>query len=330
MEIPIPLQKEIEEYITNHQPQLDWDYREELSGEQIAKLIKSPEDAMAEIEEELFEQNEDHCAELEKQTRKDILLHFRDKLKAAAGGKKWKKDAKEFIRECVSIDLNIEGLMRNTPAQVFFYDTGMETEGETWAFSPAERRLAKYRIKKTLSIPDSRFDKNIYEMIDNASYGGRLVVYFNMDIDDLLELMAKNANRITFSNAAIAIIDNANGSGHDTELPKFTFSLPLKRENIFYEKAIHYNYTFSVCGMSSDWCDSTDVQTSFDPALESVQIPVSPLNAAIDQQKQYDLTYRSGKCTFGDMDITRHRNIIYINDFPCGNKCTDCHTFWID
>ena len=33
---------------------------------------------------------------------------------------------------------------------------------------------------------------------------------------------------------------------------------------------------------------------------------------------------------FGDMNISRHKETPYRNDYPCGSRCEDCGTFWID
>lgn len=59
-------------------------------------------------------------------------------------------------------------------------------------------------------------------------------------------------------------------------------------------------------------------------------VPVSVLNIMNEENKKYDLIFEQGKCSSGDMNINRHRAVMYVNDFPCGSKCTDCGTFWID
>ena len=43
-----------------------------------------------------------------------------------------------------------------------------------------------------------------------------------------------------------------------------------------------------------------------------------------------DAVFKTGGCTAGDMDMNRHRNTYYLNEFPCGTHCPHCHTFWID
>lgn len=218
----------------------------------------------------------------------------------------------------------IDDLLRNTSDLVVFYDTGEEFDG--YGNSEAQYRLDRIRIKKLLSIPDSAHDRDIDMMLMQASYGGRLVIYFNAGVKELLT--DKTINSIRFNNAAIAIIDTGGGSGDHCYLNGHSFTLPFKRDNLFVDETINYNYTYAVCGMSSDWCDGTGF-TLLEEAVPS-ELPDSSLNAFMDREAELDAIFKSGKCTLGDMKYERHRKHTYINDFPCGNKCLDCGTFWID
>lgn len=218
----------------------------------------------------------------------------------------------------------VDDLLRNTRELVVFYDTGEEFDG--YGNSAAQYRLDRMRIKKLFSITDSKYDHDIDMMLMQASYGGNLVVYFNADVIDLLS--DKPVNSIHFDNAAIAIINTVNGSGDHCHLEGHSFTLPFTRDNLFVDKTISYNYTYSVCGMSSDWCD----RTGFTLLEESVpcELTESSLNSFMEREAKLDAVFKSGKCTFLDMKYERHRRHTYINDFPCGNKCLDCGTFWID
>ena len=50
----------------------------------------------------------------------------------------------------------------------------------------------------------------------------------------------------------------------------------------------------------------------------------------MEYDEKCDRVYASGGCTAGDMNMLRHRDVYYINNYPCGNKCPHCGTFWID
>lgn len=248
----------------------------------------------------------------EKKAKKLIKLHFDD------------------IR-CQLEDRNnsdvVGDLIRNTGDMIFFYETGISTTG--YNGTQAEHRMEKTRIKRLLSIKTKDFDNQIKTMLSDASYGGQLVIYFRDRLNNLI--VDKDTSHIRFTNATIAIIDTCNGSGADCCIGnKHSFLLPMDREKLFVEKSVSYNYTYQVCGMSEDWCNST--KTEFVDAETNPAIKLKPgkINAHMQTEKFLDAVWAKGICTPGDMKINRHKETEYINDFPCGLKCTKCNTFWID
>ena len=225
----------------------------------------------------------------------------------------------------------IKDLIRNTSDMVMFYDTGYEVGGDSWQWKPAKMRLERYLLKKHLGIVNTTmYDDRIEIMLAQASYGGQLVVYFHGDIENLIFEKGK-FNTVRFRDAHIAVIDTFGGSGDSTHLNKSEFSLPFDAERIFVDKTIKYNYTYSVCGMSSDWCQETDMILE-NTDMELKELPTSDLAAIQGRDKAFAAKWNNGRgeCSFGDMDIRRHKNTPYRNDYPCGNKCTYCGTFWID
>ena len=220
----------------------------------------------------------------------------------------------------------IKDLFRNTSAQTMFYDTGHYVESE-YGESEAHYRLERIRIKKLLNIKDDTFDRNIDMMISQASYGGKLYVYFYDSVEDFINI-DESFNTIEFSgHVSIAIVDNGNGSGDSMELAH-SFELPLNKGNIFLDKEVSYSYTFDVCGMSSDWCEGTNAKSKI--TAEPGTIEKSSINEHIEREAKLDKIYKEGGCTAGDMKYTRHRDVEYINNYPCGNRCPHCSTFWID
>lgn len=247
--------------------------------------------------------------ELEEEEAEDIIETY------------W-EDLRQEIQER-DISNPIHDLLRNTDDPVCFYDTGIELfEG----YDEADLKNAIRLVKKTLKIKTKKYDTRISIMLQQASYGGLLVVYFRKDAEELMNI--GEANTITFKNPMIAVIDMVNGSGDHTDLEGHQFSLPFTPKNIFVDKTFKYSYTFSVCGMYSNWCDCTDV--SFSNTKSKREIETSALHAHQEREEELDRIFKSGKCTAGDMDMKRHRRTIYINDFPCGTHCKDCGTFWID
>jgi hypothetical protein len=165
-------------------------------------------------------------------------------------------------------------------------------------------------------------------MLQEASYGGQLVVYFYDGADSLITDNEKDWESLSFTNPVIAIINTGNGSGGDARLEGHTFSMPFVRANLFIDKYFKHNYVSAVCDMDQDWCEDSKAVFSLEPIQG--RKPKSPLAAGALQDREYTKTYKMGKCTLGDRDITRHRDVYYINDFPCGNQCPHCGTFWID
>ncbi len=202
-------------------------------------------------------------------------------------------------------------------------------EAESWSWHKPRIRLERYAIKKHLGIvATTSYDDAIEMMIRQASYGGQLLIFFNLKIDDFIGDLPER-NTIKFNNAMIGIIDHGNGSGDvlDRDI-KEEIILPYDHENVFLEKSIKYNWTYSIAGMCRDWADSTSIEFSEENQLCTIE--KSPTNAHLKREEEYNKTFKEGGCTFGDMDIKRHRNTPYRNDFPCGNKCTKCGNFWID
>ena len=225
----------------------------------------------------------------------------------------------------------VSDLLRNTSKESIYYDTSYEVEADSWNWN--QKRILKEinAIKKVLKIPRANIvnDDRLSIMIQQASYGGQLVIYFRVPYTELLSNQEQDFNTVMFKDPNIAIINTSNGSGDSTDLEQVEFTLPFNRKNLFIDKLDHYSYVHEVCGMCSDWCDSTEVTFSFNKTRAKKLLDSDSI-AKRESDNQLDKTFADGKCTFGDMDISRHRGATYINSYPCGNKCPHCGTFWID
>jgi len=331
------LRAEIISHIEKNQPEVYWDYNDELSKEHIEQIFKAT-DGLSDVENDLYDRNIDYIFGLEDGAIKEYLSEFKSKIMGELCPEldeddfeefEWEEDFREFCREYIHVDFCMNDLLRRTREQVFFYDTCQEF-GDQCFNSAMDKYNDIRRIKKTLGIKTKDYDERIRELLDNASYGGQLVVYFKADVKLLRECMDNTTDKtmITFKrDVSIAITNTGNGSGHDIDI-KHEFELPFNPENLFYEDTIKYNYSWEVCGMSYDWCDGTD--WGFRTKTRKQRTAKSSLNASIDRDREYKRVYDSGKCTFGDMDYQRHRGITYRNEYPCGSKCPHCGTFFVD
>jgi hypothetical protein len=243
-------------------------------------------------------------------------------------------DNQENIRELLYDRDNsdtIKDLIKNTRNEIMFYSTGVEIN-DIYGTGADYYELLKEEIKvvkKTLGIKSEQFDDEIRSLIQNAGYGGELRIYFNQRFDMFITDTDKDFKSIRFhGNVNIAVADSINGSGDCIALP-IDITLPFKRENIFIDREVKYSFAHEVCGMCGDYGKDTIVVMSFIP-VKNDKPAVSKMAKHMEQEREYDKIFQSGKCSSFDMDIKRHRNIIYINSYPCGNKCMDCGTFWVD
>ena len=185
------------------------------------------------------------------------------------------------------------------------------------------------QIKSIVSLTSDVSNEDIDEMIKTATYGGKLVIYFLGNFEKFTT--KEDIKSISFRHAAVAIIDIERGSGDHCYLSmEHKFSLPFERGNIFLDKSIKYNYTFAVCGLDSKWCRSTIVELSEEPSTSGIELPLSDVQDNIDENKKFLKIFNEGGCSFSDRDITRHRDVFYTNNFPCGSKCPHCGAFWVD
>lgn len=218
-------------------------------------------------------------------------------------------------------------MIRHTSDPVMFYDTGEEINFDIPFGTEQDMKECLKQIKKALKIKlsEKKYDATLKMMIEQG-YFGRLVIYFTVDIKAMMNL--KDDNVISFENPVVAIINTWQGSGDHCELIGHKFSLPLNLNNLFMDRCVHYSYTYEVCGMYSNWCDGTIVHFKKQKIFKPVKS--SSLNEDKAIEDEYKKTFLEGKCTFGDMNMRRHRGTYYLNEFPCGTHCPHCHTFWID
>lgn len=307
------------------------DYRESLDEqtEAIQQCIaaRNWEALIMALNDSGWEQEMESKDEYRKQLRKDLQAKYSLKKKQA---KILLRVFEEEIDEAIysRCDDNIlKDLLRNTGSLIAHYDTGYYMEADSWNWSTMEVEDEVAKIKAFLEITSEDYDHRLFNVVAQATYGGNLLIYFNLDVEEYLN--NSEAKSMTFTDYSMGIVDHHNGSGDvlDDSI-KEPFTIQLNPENIFLEKSIKYNWTYSIAGMGSDWCDDTKI--AYSDTQSGVEVESSKTNNLLNKEAEYNKTFKEGGCTFGDMDTTRHRNTPYRNDYPCGSKCTRCGTFWID
>ena len=219
----------------------------------------------------------------------------------------------------------LPNLIKNTSKTPIFFSLNMYIDED---LDSIKRTLNKIKKILNIDLSNKEYDKDILYLLNNRCYGGHLGIFSLPNYDDLLE----NKPMKFEGDIKLAIVNYSNGSGFDTTLENFETPYYIFNKNIFIDETFKYNYSFAVCDMYSDWCK--DCELIIDQPKETDKIinikPNERLVSFIKNDAEYDRIFKNGGCSFGDMNIKRHRNVEYINEYPCGNRCKDCGTFWID
>ena len=122
----------------------------------------------------------------------------------------------------------------------------------------------------------------------------------------------------------IGIINMYEGSGMVEDDVELDCSFEFKRSNLRISEQETYSYE-RVFGAYSDYhCDTP---------IFSFQEPESKVEVNNDlvyhqhREDEYEETFRKGKCTCGDRNMSRHRHVKAVNGWG-DLRCEDCGTTW--
>lgn len=305
------------------------DYRENLDTHEDLQERCIRRNSLAPLEEQVW----DWYGEQEYENLQGYLADIKKNMEADGKSAEYavhEESMKDLLYERNGTNPTDE-LIDNSAVTNMFYSLGMEVEGYTYGSNARgeSEAMSLHKIRKALRLKKGQFKDELHELLTNAPYGGELRIYFNAVFSRLLTGDAKSDfKRIRFhGNVIIAIVDNRNGAGYHVRLPT-DITLPFLRSNLFVDSQVHYSYANEICGMLNSWCDSTRWETGMKPLRSTLR--KSRMEERQEQEARYEKTFREGGCTPGDMDYTRHRDIHYVNEFPCGSRCPHCGTFWID
>lgn len=238
----------------------------------------------------------------------------------------------ELLRERDKSD-PVGDLLRYSNPIPMFYSLG-ECFGDTWGYGSYDEKQAEDDIEyicELLNIPkDSPEVEKIRTIRYEANYGGALRIYFHTDLQRMLTHDDKNDFKaIRFKGKfMVALWDNFNGSGYEQEV-ELDLTVEFDRDNLYHAEYEKYDI-ISTCGLCRDAIPETDPEMLKEMPVEAKEVKTSDDKAYLEKEKQLNATFKAGGCTFGDVDMNRHRDIEYRNIIPCGWKCPHCGTFWID
>jgi hypothetical protein len=208
-----------------------------------------------------------------------------------------------------------------------YYDLGIEMD--SFHYDSSGLNAAARSVTRRFGLSKDH-EKDVKLMLTQAS-GGMLVILFSLNPEEFYGDPVKDPKWLTFSDPVIAVMDRFNGSGDFMEATGAKVKVPFRRERIRLDEAAS-GYSFGqVFGHIDIDCKAVMSNKGEDhkgivPVGDDGPTPFEIREAA------YDKSWKEGKCTMGDMNMRRHKDssTSYINDFPCGTRCKDCGTFWID
>ncbi len=243
------------------------------------------------------------------------------------------EEVSEAMRDwCFEHDTSdlVKDLLKNSRDEYMYYDTGVSFENLDYTGNQEKEIVKRTKIiAKKLKIDYEKHAKDLRLMIAQAYYGGQLVILFENNISNFME----DEKYIKFyKDAEICLMDRVGGSGDGTKINE-TLLFEFKRENIHTDRGDNgYSYSGDVCGLVGGIMKD-GVMTNKKQNAKVIKIGTNEeRKKQREKEARYIATWNNGKgkCTFGDMNMKRHKDTPYINDYPCGNKCASCGTFWID
>jgi hypothetical protein len=227
----------------------------------------------------------------------------------------------------------VDDLLGNTGNIGCFYTLGV---GYCESCFASEGEIAENAVD-ICNILDAHSDKQIkliHSLVENATYGGNLRIYFSAPLKDMLTNEGYDEERNEFKSIhfkgtfVVALHDGINGAAEFEEI-YLDVVLPFKRQNLFHYEDDRYDVE-KIFGMGhSYWNNLETPKFLMVDAAEGKTIPTSTHAETVAKEAEYQKTYEKGGCTFEDSKLSRHRTE-YVNCYPCGWHCKDCGRFWID
>lgn len=319
--------KIVHEYAPNYVELYYVDYRDNLDNHIDLLDQALQNNSLQCIEEQCFDwwdyPEGEYLNDIEKRMISDGLEGLYSDLEEDFKEYLWENDKSQPVKE----------LLGNTGELSFFYSLGVEVDD---MFASSESfESACYRMRRVLGIKKGTEEAKLIESIyRNNTYGGELRIYFSANLEDMIEgheydSRTEDWKTIGFDGHVYVVLVNSYQGSCDMERMEIHRKLPFKRENLHVSEVEKWSVEH-VCGMCSDWCSDTDKPTFEYQPQKRKTIKTSSVNKELKREAEYAKTYKAGSCTFGDMDMRRHRDVHYINSYPCGHKCPHCGTFWID
>jgi len=255
VKISVELRKKCIEYLTKNTQTIYWDYQDKLSLEQIDKIMQSQE-AYYELENDLWESNMDYICDLENDLLESMQSEFPELEDVEIS------DLRDDFCDYLSVDFNIEQLIRNTPDVRVRVVIHSNYEGVGWGMGGEGDFNNSDYIKQIKKLLKGKYDeKSFQQELDNIiSCCNQFIFYMKCSVKDLIGINEKYKKSITIPKESWAgFYDSWNGSGSVLEV-KLLEDITLKKQygktkydyvNIVLDEAHKYSVeeTYGLCNV---------------------------------------------------------------------------------
>lgn len=220
----------------------------------------------------------------------------------------------------------LKDMLKNTGKKLFYIKTPDYSEEDS------RKNLSKF-IKKYATTDAQKAE--IEYVLNEQFYGSPVSFYFYASVLDVYNAINRDKadKYITIDGAYFSTIDRIQGSNWLGNNGIFKLAVPKKDfiENIYLDKAKGNGYGWDSIAGQTDYDEATiGTSTNKNELKDIIFIKTETSEEQKQEARLASNWQKTGKCTFGDMTIKRHISTPYRNEYPCGNKCDSCGTFWID
>lgn len=220
------LRKKCIKYLKDNPITMYWDYGDSLSLEQVDKIMTSKE-AYWELENAIWENSMEYVCDLEYELLKSMQEEFSE-----LEGLDINHDLRDEFLDYISIDFNMEQLLRNTPDVRVRVVVHSNYEGVGYQSRGNGNFRGNEYIREIKKMLRGKYDKASFKQeLDNVcSSVNQFIFYFKAGVEDLIAIKEKFKNKITIpKNAWCGFYDSWNGSGSVLEV-KLLKNVTLKKQ----------------------------------------------------------------------------------------------------
>ena len=214
-------------------------------------------------------------------------------------------------------------LLKNTGKKLFYIETTDYSEEDKSNWGKIVRKYSKTKQQK----------KEIDYVLNNQFYASPISFYFYADVLDIWKAINESQSKyIIVCNAYFTTIDRVQGSNWLGENAIFNLTIPRQNfiDNVYLDDAKGNGYGWGEIAGQSGY-DETSIEINNTKKRGNILVKSETSEAQKREMKLNENWNKTKKCVWGDMNYRRHTGSrAYINNYPCGNKCEDCGTFWID